>query len=87
MPSKSSKDPEPGSPGWLSWLSDQLLTYAQVMISWFMSSSPELGSVLTAWSLLGILSLPLSAPPSLSASPQLVPVHVHSLSLSLSQKK
>ena len=35
-------------------------TLAQVMISQFVSSSPALGSVLTAGSLLGILSLPLS---------------------------
>ena len=53
------------------------LTSAQVMISRFMGSSPVLGSVLTARSLLGILSLSLSL--SLSASP------LFSLSLSLSQ--
>ena len=52
------------------------LTLAQVMISWFMSSSPMSGSVLTALSLelLWILCLPLSAPPI-----------VHTLSLSLSK--
>ena len=55
----------PGAPEWLSWLSARLLVSVQVMISWFMSSSPALGSVLTAWSLLGFLSLP----PSLSAPP------------------
>ena len=38
----------------------KLLTSAQVMISRFMSSSPESGSVLTVQSLLGILSLSLS---------------------------
>ena len=43
------------------------LTLAQVMISWFVSSSPASGSVLTAqsWSLLQILSLSLSALPPL----------------------
>ena len=38
----------------------QLLISAQAMTSQFVRSSPTLGSVLTAWSLLGILSLPLS---------------------------
>ena len=44
------------------------LTLAQVMISWFVGSSPESGSVLTAQSLelLRILCLPLSAPFPLS---------------------
>ena len=40
-----------GVPGWFSWLSLQLLIWAQVMISGFMSSSPTSGSVLTAQSL------------------------------------
>ena len=31
-----------GAPGWLSRLSVQLLTSAQVMISWLVGSSPEL---------------------------------------------
>ena len=62
-----------GAPGWLSWLSIQLLILAQVMILWFMRLSPELtgprGSELTAWSLLGILSVPSSLfPPLLSLS-------------------
>ena len=35
-------------------------TLAQVMISQFVGSSPALGFVLTAWDLLGILSLFLS---------------------------
>ena len=52
-----------GVPGRLSWLSAQLLISAQVMISRFMSSSPTWGSALREWSLLGILSLPLSLPP------------------------
>ena len=61
------------APGWLSWFSIQLMVSAQVMVSWFMSSSPTSGSVLTVCSLLGILS------PSLSAAPL--------LALSLSQNK
>ena len=43
-------------------------TSAQVMISWFVSSSPASGSVLTAWSLepaSDSVSPPLSAPPLL----------------------
>ena len=41
-------------------------TSAGVMISWFLISSPALGSALTVWSLLGILALSsLSAPPVL----------------------
>ena len=51
-----------GVPGWLSLLSIQLLISAEVTISWFERLSPTLGSILTAWSLLGILSLPLSLP-------------------------
>ena len=42
------------------------LTSAQVMISWFVSSSPASGSVLTVWSLLEILTL--TAPPPLMLS-------------------
>ena len=49
-------------------------TSAQVMISRFMSSTPTWGSLLSAQSLLRILSLPLSLCPSL-------------LTLSLSQNK
>ena len=52
-------------------------TLAQVMISWFMSSNPVLGSVLTAQSLEPALD---SVSPSLSALPLLM------LCLSLSQK-
>ena len=51
-----------GAPGWLIQLSVQLLILAQVMISWFTGSSPALGFALIVWSLLGILSPPLSAP-------------------------
>ena len=40
-----------------------LLISARVRISRSMSSSPSSGSVLTAWSLLGILSPSLSPPP------------------------
>ena len=46
----------------LSWLSIWLLVLAQGMISQFVSSSPTLGTMLTAQSLPGILSLPLSLP-------------------------
>ena len=49
--------------GWLSRWSIWLLVLAQVMMSQIVSLSPELSSVLTAWSLLGILSLPLSLCP------------------------
>ena len=41
-----------GVPGWLSWLRVWLLISSHVMISQFVGSS----SMLTAWSLLGILS-------------------------------
>ena len=62
-------------PGWLSWLSVRLLILAQVMISRFVSLSPRLGSALTVWNLLGILSLSLSLslplPCSLMLSPSL----------------
>ena len=47
---------------WLGRLSVWLLILAQVMISRFARLSPELGSVLSAWSLLGILALPHSVP-------------------------
>ena len=49
-----------GAPGWLIWLRDRLLVSTQVMISQFVCSSPTSGLALTAQSLLGILSLPLS---------------------------
>ena len=54
-----------------SQLSIQLLISAQVMISRFTSSSPASGSVLTARSLLGILPLPLFAPPWLMCALQI----------------
>ena len=57
-----------GPPGWLSQFSVWLLILTQVIISRFMRWSPALGSVLTAQSLLGIPSLPLSAPPLLMLS-------------------
>ena len=53
------------------------LTLAQVMISWFMSSSPMLGSVLTAQSL---------EPASDSVSPSLSAPSLLMLHLSVSQK-
>ena len=49
-----------GAPGWLSWLSVQLLVSAHIMISQFGSSSPTLGFALIARNLLEILSLFLS---------------------------
>ena len=61
---------------WVAQLVKQL-TLAQVMISWFVGSSPAMGSVLTAQSLEPALE---SVSPSLSAPPPLV------LCLSLSQK-
>ena len=53
-----------GAPGWLSWFSIRLLILARVMISQFVGLSPMSGSVLSMWSLLGILCLP--APPPLA---------------------
>ena len=49
-----------------AWVAQSVkhLTSAQVMISQFVGLSPVSGSVLTAQSLLGILSLPLSLCPS-----------------------
>ena len=68
-----------GSPGWFSWLSIRLLISALAMISRFMGLSTMLDSVLTAQSMLGILS-PVSLP--------LFPLtHAFALSLSLSQNK
>ena len=51
-----------GSVGWAI----QPLISAQVMISWFMGSNPALGSSLTVWSRLGLLSPFLPAPTPLS---------------------
>ena len=56
-------------------------TSAQVMISWFVGSSPTSGSVLTAWSLETASD---SVSPSLCAPPQLV--RARSLALSLKSK-
>ena len=49
-------------PGWLIRLSIGLLFSAQVMILWFSSLSPKLGSTLAVQSLLGILSPALPLP-------------------------
>ena len=49
--------PKPEAPGGLSRLNIHLLISAQVTISRFLTSNPASGSVLTARSLLGILSL------------------------------
>ena len=51
-----------GASGWLNQLSVQLLMLAQVMISQFMSLSPESGSAVTTESAWVSLSLPLSLP-------------------------
>ena len=55
---------------WGAWVAQSVkcLTIAQVMISRFVSSNPASGSMLTAQSLLGILSPTLSAPPLLTLS-------------------
>ena len=70
---RKTKNECPGVPGWLSWLSDRVVVSAQVMISWFMSSSPMLGSALASCSLLGILSLFPSLSFSLCPSPTRAP--------------
>ena len=56
---------------WVAWVAQSVkrLTSAQVMILWFVSSSPTLGSVLTAQSLEPASD---SVTPSLSAPPPLV---------------
>ena len=61
-----------------AWVAQSVerLTSAQVMISQLVSSSPASGPVLTAWSLLQILCLPLSLPLT----------HLHSVSVSLKNK-
>ena len=66
-----------GTSEWLSWLSDQLLIMAQVMISQFMNWIPMLGSGWTVQSVLGILS------PSLCSSPTCVSM----LSLKINELK
>ena len=55
---------------WDSWVAQSVkqLTWAQVMISWFVSSSPVSGPGLTAWSLFQALSLSLCASSALSLS-------------------
>ena len=62
-----------------AWVAQSVkrLTLAQVMISWFTSSSPASGSVQTAWSLEPVSD---SVSPSLSDPPPFM------LCLSLSQK-
>ena len=70
------KTVETGVAGAPQSVKHQLLISAQVMISRFVRLSPESGSVLTVWSLFGILS------PSPCPSPN----HAFGLSLSLSLK-
>ena len=62
------KRSETGVPEWFSLLSVHLLIPIPVMISQLMGLSSTSGSELTVWSLLGILSLPLSVSFSLSLS-------------------
>ena len=57
------ESPGTGPPEWPRQLSVTIMVLAQVMISRFVGLSPKPGSVLTARSLLGILSPFLSAPP------------------------
>ena len=66
-----------GVPGWLSWLSVQLLISAQVTVSWFVGLSPALGSALTTRNLLGFSFSSLS----------LCPFPAHALSLPLKINK
>ena len=59
---------------WGTWVAQSVRcpTLAQVMISWFMSSSPASGSVLTAWSLepaSDSVSLSLCPSPACAVSP------------------
>ena len=54
----------PGVPEWFSQLSVQFLISAHVLTSQFVSLSPVSGSILAAWSLLGILSPSLFLHPS-----------------------
>ena len=68
-----------GAPGWLSWLSIQLLVLAQVMISQFMGLSPASGSVLNTCSESGACF-------GFCVSFSVCPSPVHPLSLSLKNK-
>ena len=60
-----------GTPRWLSQLSVQLLIFGSGHDLMVVRSSPTLGSTLTAWSLLGILSLSLAAPLPYLCAPSL----------------
>ena len=64
-----------GAPAWLSWLSAKCPISVQVMISWFVSSSPTSGSLLSAQSPLWVLGPPLSAPPPPLCMPALFLSH------------
>ena len=80
IPLKKIKNSTKMNQYWGAWLAQSVKspTYAQVMISWFVSLSPESGSALIepAWD---CLSLPLSVCPS---PPLLGCAHAHVLSLS-----
>ena len=77
-----------GAPARLSRLSVRLLISTRVTISRFVGLSPVSRSVLTGWSLLGILSLSPSAPPLLllSLSPSAPPSLPWALLLSKTKK-
>ena len=81
-PGQGVRDAETGhlkqDAGWGACVAQLLkrLTLAQVMISWFVSSSPTWGSVLTVQSLQPALD---------PVSPSVYPSPAHALSLSLSQ--
>ena len=49
-------------------MGERLMISARVMVSRLVGSRPASGSALMAWSLLGMLSLPLSAPPPLACT-------------------
>ena len=76
-----------GVPGWPSWLSICLLIPAQVMISWFLRLSPVLGSALTVWNLLGILSPPALCLCHYTACMHTHAQHVHTLKINIKKKK
>ena len=59
-----------GARGGLSWLSVRLSIWAQIMISWFVGSSPLLGSALTAYGTYLGFSLSLCLFPSLPPLPK-----------------
>ena len=73
----SLKKPHEGAFGWLRQVSVGLVILAQAMSSWFVRSSPILGSVLTAQCLLGMLSPPRTEGPLLQGRALVDPRPVH----------